>query len=482
MPSRRFLRIAFDIGSGATKVCGAICYRPAASSSAAPTAAVVIEKVLYEKEQVLMIGQAVKHASADGKTIPPRTIEEVHSVLGGLIGRVYSALEAHNADPSVAPEAKIPLRNADLWEHHHAPSSVIETATALAAASSTSAVVSNSGSGSSSSIASPPPTPPHVPTMVRAEREERFGIATAIFRSAVNGPAVLASLRSSPALRLRCAILPQDDEAAIGYETARQHLLTGPLPRSVSDAARLVSYDSGAASFQLTTANIEGGPLRYFNGQWGSTIAHLALLKVVGADREKRRAAGEENVPEPSHELDPNPVGPEASEAFVRHVLADLNDPKRHPTDAREHFRALFRSHAQVGAEGVSVPPSHTLAMEGGRAILVQAFGGDTCAFMMASRAFGGAPYVSRDALLDKAVKDLSLKTMAEISALGYVQPEMLLAKLLLVYAVMSHLGIEGLHFQRAIGNTRALVSLDKYWVKKDEPLACPNLRQMSKI
>ena len=462
MPSRRFLRIAFDIGSGATKVCGAICYRPAASSSVptAPTAAVVIEKVLYEKEQVLMIGQAVKHASADGKTIPPRTIEEVHSVLGGLIGRVYSALEAHNADPSVAPEAKIPLRNADLWEHHHAPSSIIETATALAAASSTSAVGNNSGSGSSSSIASPPPTPPHVPTMVRAEREERFGIATAIFRSAVNGPAVLASLRSSPALRLRCAILPQDDEAAIGYETARQHLLTGPLPRSVSDAARLVSYDSGAASFQLTTEGGEGGSLRYFNGQWGNTIAHLALMKIVNAERAARLAAGEKNVPEPSHELDPNPVGPDASEAFVRHVLADLDDPSRHPVDAREHFRALFRSHAQVGAGGADA------AGENRATILVQAFGGDTSAFMMASRALGDVPYVSREALRKVIFEDYARLTFAELSAIGYAHPEVILAKLLLVYAVMSHLGIEGLHFQRAIGNTRALVSLDKYWAK----------------
>ena len=444
MASRRFLRVAIDIGSGCTKVCGAVCYREA--SQAAPTKSAAgpspslsinsdgrlvtrVEKILVEREEVLLIGQAVKHASADGKTIPSETAAELHACLTKMFAEVRAAAEAHNADTAMEGYRKVRLSDPEC---------------------ASAAPVGGSNKE-------------EVPSHEWAD-EERFGIATAIFRSAVNGPAVLASLRSSPALRLRCAILPQDDEAAIGYETARQHLLTGPLPRSVSDAARLVSYDSGAASFQLTTAGDEGGSLRFFNGQWGNTIAHLALMKIVNAERAARLAAGEKNVPEPTHELDPNPVGPDASAAFVRHVLADLDDPSRHPVDAREHFRALFRSHAQVGAGGA---PSE-VAGENGATILVQAFGGDTSAFMMASRALGDVPYVSREALRKVIFEDYALLTFAELAAIGYAHPEVLLAKLLLVYAVMSHLGIEGLHFQRAIGNTRALVSLDKYWVKNN--------------
>jgi hypothetical protein len=81
------------------------------------------------------------------------------------------------------------------------------------------------------------------------------GIATAIFRKAPNGPALLE--RCAEELGLRFRIISQEEEGQLGFQNA--HALFPDIP-----ADQLVAWDNGSSSFQMTSQyNVLGGQVGY---------------------------------------------------------------------------------------------------------------------------------------------------------------------------------------------------------------------------
>merc|ERR1719189_1173206 len=85
---------------------------------------------------------------------------------------------------------------------------------------------------------------------------ERRAIATEVFRKAANGEQYLAQIKEE--FGLAVDMVSQDLEAELGFRTAAA-LHDGR-------AQDLICWDSGGASFQITTPSMDGGPLRSYVG------------------------------------------------------------------------------------------------------------------------------------------------------------------------------------------------------------------------
>jgi exopolyphosphatase/guanosine-5'-triphosphate,3'-diphosphate pyrophosphatase len=97
-------------------------------------------------------------------------------------------------------------------------------------------------------------------------------IATEVFRKAANGPAFLARVRAE--LGLAVSLLPQRDEARVGYQTA------AGLRGGATGGAPLVGWDAGGARFQCTRRGA-GGDLLLYLGELGAGVATAACVQEV---------------------------------------------------------------------------------------------------------------------------------------------------------------------------------------------------------
>jgi exopolyphosphatase / guanosine-5'-triphosphate,3'-diphosphate pyrophosphatase len=98
------------------------------------------------------------------------------------------------------------------------------------------------------------------------------GIATEVFRKAKNGEAYLERVRE---MGIPVVLVSQDLEAELGYKTAvamASILQHGP-PVGIAEARAPIVYDSGGASFQITTEETGEGPLIAYTGRLGTSVS-----------------------------------------------------------------------------------------------------------------------------------------------------------------------------------------------------------------
>ena len=403
------IRLGFDVGSGATKVC---CEYKDLSTN--------IATVVYEQEVVLLVGQRTREYSesrgdlcGSGELIIPEEL--------------LNALEATLRDLIRSSMAGcIPFFEGGAEG-------------LIAAVENGSCVV------------------------------ESVATATAIFRLASNGSLVLDRLRSD--LGLSCQLLPQDREAELGYLTALSVQDTTP---SKDGGKRLVSWDSGGASFQLATTQADGSrtPLEVFNGLWGNSVTHLDLLAL-------QKARGPE-YSQPTHVGDdPNPVGIDMAGRLSEHIVSDLSNTDRHPASATNAFRDIFGKGTAATAR-------------------LHGIGGPTSAFKITALVTGKFTNITPEDVWG-AVERYATLTTEQMGAVLYrdlpnppagsdpasrafSQPKVLVPKLVLVYTVMKFLGVPSFDFTETIGNTRAIVAMEDLWKVPDVVPAQGVLSPMSAL
>lgn len=217
------------------------------------------------------------------------------------------------------------------------------------------------------------------------------GIATAVFRKARNGDEHLRSVNTS--LGIAVDVVGQAEEGELGFLTA---LSSGVAPR-----ANLVSWDSGAGSFQL--AGLNGDHLEVFEGPLGDSSVTNALLRIQG---------------KPTAGASPNPVSLDQALKLVGHI-----------------------------AEQIDVPPWIRRKGQGSDSVVV-AIGERTSPFFVASLIVNSHDIRRHDLLqaLEASLVDKSDAQLAERFTL-FREENMAVPKICFVCAVLEACDFEHIHF-----------------------------------
>eukprot|EP00051_Salpingoeca_urceolata_P015904 m.208407 g.208407 ORF g.208407 m.208407 type:complete len:288 (+) comp18533_c0_seq3:392-1255(+) len=261
------------------------------------------------------------------------------------------------------------------------------------------------------------------------------GVATEVFRRASNGAAFLKSVRDLHGLRLD--LVSQTEEGRLGFLTA---LSTFP---DAVDSGSVVAWDSGGGSFQMTTQKCcgarDGGPsasatsrnslppvssladmeLNVYEGCWGSSSATAAMVDQVQGGCFKDNPS-------------PNPCSVQDAEKLTEIITKDL-----HP------------------------PPTSLTGLLGRSETVVVGIGGETCAFRMAALACG-TPALTLP-LVQEAITKCTGKTDAQLAE-TFPEPQMVVPKLVLVAAVLRHVGIPSMCYRPTNGSCNGLLLHPRFW------------------
>eukprot|EP00931_Biecheleriopsis_adriatica_P005311 TRINITY_DN106837_c0_g1_i1.p1 TRINITY_DN106837_c0_g1~~TRINITY_DN106837_c0_g1_i1.p1 ORF type:complete len:341 (+),score=71.65 TRINITY_DN106837_c0_g1_i1:45-1025(+) len=225
----------------------------------------------------------------------------------------------------------------------------------------------------------------------------RCAIATEVFRKASNGTAYLERVQ---ALGLPVKMLSQSEEAEVGFKTAVA-LQDGP-------AKDVICWDSGGASFQITSRN-SGGSLCSYLGSLGTGVVTSILVETV---------KGQNFAEVPS----PNPVTVQEAEALVKELKTKIPE-----------------------------------APEWLRSSCVTAIGGPNSMFTVTCEALGKTRYAADD--VRSALRGVLEHTDAELASEPFCQGELreppayIVPKICQLLAVIEHCGIKEVHFCSAIGS-----------------------------
>jgi len=234
--------------------------------------------------------------------------------------------------------------------------------------------------------------------------ESRCAIATEVFRKAGNGQDYLSRVRSE--LGLNVEMVTQDDEARLGFLTA-----VALQDRPVEE---VVCWDSGGASFQITSQGSDSTSMRSYVGTWGTGTVLATLVEAVQA----RCFASCQT---------PNPVTADEAARLVRQLCDSLGEP---PT----------------WLQGSSVT----------------AIGGPNSMFCVASQALGQTAYTREE--VQRALDEAVGCTDDDLASRPYCQGELLeppgfiVPKLCLLLAVIGHCSIASVQFCPATGSCPGLV------------------------
>jgi exopolyphosphatase/pppGpp-phosphohydrolase len=207
------------------------------------------------------------------------------------------------------------------------------------------------------------------------------GIATACFRRASNAHAFIDRVRNE--LGIDISVISQADEGRLGLETA--------IAASAFDRRRVVSLDNGGASFQVATFGASG-EVHVYEGPFGSTSSLNLLLESV-----RGQTLGTVDV------QTVNPISRDESKVLVRELI------KRLP----ERPQWLDKRDAQYVAIGEY-----------------------TSVYKLVATLTGRESFTAAD--VDVCVDQVCDKTNAQLEQ--YRQPELVVAKLCLVSALLSKL------------------------------------------
>lgn len=238
----------------------------------------------------------------------------------------------------------------------------------------------------------------------------RCAIATEVFRKASNGWEYLVSVREE--LGLEVDIVTQDMEAELGFRTA--------VALQGSAAQDIICWDSGGASFQITSRSAEGGGLRAFVGAFGTGTTTAQLVeKIQGASLAEKAT--------------PNPVS--ATEAAS--LIANLQQDLPHPAEWLQGQR-------------------------------VTAIGGPNSMFAVASEALGATRYSLTElqrvlaTVVDCSDDDLLARPFCQ----GELRepPGLIVPKICLLTSVMEHCRMAEVHFTPCTGSCPGLlISEERY-------------------
>jgi|EP01043_Picozoa_sp_COSAG02_P006828 exopolyphosphatase/guanosine-5'-triphosphate,3'-diphosphate pyrophosphatase len=134
------------------------------------------------------------------------------------------------------------------------------------------------------------------------------GVATEVFRKASNGDLYLE--RVAQQLGIFASVIAQTEEARLGWLTAVAALPAG------EDASKVVAWDSGGGSFQVS-ARPGGQEIVCYNGAWGSTVATEALMARI------------QGVEYTGGGSSPNPVNTDEAERLIDVIRATMEPPPR---------------------------------------------------------------------------------------------------------------------------------------------------------
>lgn len=236
--------------------------------------------------------------------------------------------------------------------------------------------------------------------------EELAGVATAAFRESKNGGDFIQKLKSEFGIDLK--LISQAEEGRLGFLTA--------VAASGKQASRVIAWDSGGASFQISTEGKSG--LDVYEGPWGASKVLAAVVeKVQGKDFTVVHTA--------------NP--------------ASLTDLKALHTLIQKSLK----------------PASTTLQAQLKRLKgEVVAIGGPFCPFQMVNLAIGSQTFTKEQVW--KAIEELAGKTDQELAR--FPEPEMFLPRLTLIHAVMEHFGISRVHYVKTVGSTMGILMTPHIW------------------
>lgn len=231
---------------------------------------------------------------------------------------------------------------------------------------------------------------------------EWSGIATAASRQAENAQEMYNNIFEKLGINIR--IIPQAEEGRIGFETAAA--------ASGIDRTKLIAYDSGSGSFQLSTES------EIVEGDFGYINALAALIEEIRSEPLDQKAS-------------PHPVT--AEEARQLTSLLRARAPQ---------MSELFRKKLSA-AETVVV-----------------GIGTETFIFATAAIAIGKSTYTKEE--LWEAIVENCNKTDAQFHQ--FVKPEEVMIGLVLLYSVMEELGIKQLTYQYANGSCEGVLVDPAYW------------------
>ena len=246
------------------------------------------------------------------------------------------------------------------------------------------------------------------------------GIATAVFRKAPNGPAVLAKIIEETGVKFQ--ILSQDKEGEFGYMTAHSIY-----PKTKIDD--LIAWDSGSGSFQMTA--LINDEYKIFQGPLGQGSVRLMLAKEVRH----------------SHQLSPNESGNPISQK-----------------EASELSRQII----------IRIPesPEWLKSMLANSSTMVATFGDGESIFFLTALAIQALEGHDKSSPLDDAV--LTEESVQKVvnhyidkkdedfisDGLNYKT----LTSAIQLLTVMKHFNIQSIHYRRTLGSTSGMLITPYLW------------------
>eukprot|EP00759_Apiculatamorpha_spiralis_P050831 PhF_6_TR491/c0_g1_i1/m.244/K01524/ppx-gppA; exopolyphosphatase / guanosine-5'-triphosphate,3'-diphosphate pyrophosphatase len=217
---------------------------------------------------------------------------------------------------------------------------------------------------------------------------------TAALRNANNGSTIASLLQTR--FNIPVTIIDQNHEGILGYRTAMA-LLPPCAPVAPED---VVVWDSGGASFQLTTKQRAGGPVvnsvdgfQVFLGLWGNSRVLKTFLQDV------------QLKPFDRTNQDPHPCTIGECEALQKIIIDDLTP-----------LKPSWLSHlSNTTVIGIGTSPSM---------------------FYIAKQLLGKATFTAAD-IWNVLTQKIVGRTTEEFVAMGLPTPTMIVTKLVLIYSVM---------------------------------------------
>lgn len=247
------------------------------------------------------------------------------------------------------------------------------------------------------------------------------GIATEIFRKAgISGELLFKSLQIMAQKelgieRVNLQLISQELEGELGFLTA---LALSPelSPKSI------VSWDSGNASFQLVMqSKSKANQYIMFADNIGSAIAAQLFAKAIRKRTYQRGAAI-------------NPINPKEIAEFVNLLSESIIVPN----DFINEIHAADMNIVSIGNQ--------------------------TSIFCLAANAIGKNKFSSKE-LKEIINKYAQLEPNSEhIAILDAVEPETVLTRLMLLYAVMKKLSIKSVIYKASIGGTLGILHSKQFW------------------
>jgi len=288
---------------------------------------------------------------------------------------------------------------------------------------------------------------------------EFYGVATEVFRKSPNGVAYLE--RVTRELEIPTVVVSQGMEAAIGYATGLAAIRVTETERDVdvnTSLSKLIIWDSGAASFQMTSMDpcsecSESAQFLMYMAPFGTSVVNSLL-----------RGIKSESVPTegPAAPAGLNPVSAKDIRQLVESLTSSL------PSEVPHWLQAGSGLDCSVGSGGEETAAGPQIMAIGGRNSMFQTA---KRILEVEGRAEGSDAFIPFTLHLNDLERCLSLctdKTNDEL--LKYCDyehsdgPGSTVSKLCLFYSVMKHLNLNAISTVCTVGSCGGVLNTPRFW------------------